>query len=159
MGPRVPHEPGISQPLPVPDRLGRVPAVAPAGWGVLGEELEADVRRVADRLRSLSQARLAAPAPPHESRADAARAAAQTLAKAAQCLAERESGVEPSWRPLPVLSDFAVGDQVAVTGHDLLAELGAVGPDDVVWGSGSPRTAFEVVTAAAFALAQTRRLL
>ena len=35
--------------------------MAPAGWGVLGEELDADVRRVADRLRSLSQARLAAP--------------------------------------------------------------------------------------------------
>lgn len=129
------------------------------GRGLLAAELEADVRRVADRLRSLSQARLAAPVPPHASRADAARAVARRLAEAAQGIVERDSPVEPSWRELPVLSDFAVGDQVAVTGHDLLAELDGCEPGWEIWARGGRRTAFEVVTAAASALARTRRLL
>jgi hypothetical protein len=133
--------------------------VAGDGWGPLRDEIAADVRRVADRLRSLSQSRLAAPAPPYASRADAARAAAQALADAAQGLAERACGPEPSWRPLPLLSDFAVGDQVAVTGRDLLDELSGCDPAAQVWTRSGRRTAREVVTDAAGALAATRRLL
>jgi hypothetical protein len=129
------------------------------GWGSVRDDLAADVRRVADRLRSLSQSRLAAPVPPHASRADAARTAAQVLADAAQGLAERASSTEPSWRDLPVLSDFAVGDQVAVTGRDLLDEIDATGPTDDVWARGCRRTAREAVAHAAATLAETRRLL
>ena len=44
---------------------------------------------------------------------------------------------------MPELADFAVGDQVAVTGHDLLAALELVPPDEQVWfgpttGAGPP---------------------
>ena len=63
------------------------------GWAPLAEELAADVRRVADRLRTLSAARLAGqPAPPEDgmppyrSRAQAARGAAQAMADAAAAL-------------------------------------------------------------------------
>ncbi len=98
------------------------------GWpGAVRAEIEADVRRVAERLRTLSEAQLAAEAPPYPSRAAGARTVAQTLADAAQALEERGSGAEPRWRDVPALSDFAVGDQVALTGQDLLTALGSTG--------------------------------
>lgn len=76
--------------------------------------VEAELARVVDRLRSMSLARLAAPLPPYDSRADAAREIAQRLADAAADLAGDVR------RPVPRLGDQVVGDQVAVTGHDLL---------------------------------------
>jgi hypothetical protein len=85
------------------------------------DELAADVRRLADRLRSLSDVRLARPLPPSGSRADAARAVAQLLADGAARLTGDRS------RPVPRLHDFAVGDQVAVTGADLVAAARAAG--------------------------------
>ena len=112
-----------------------------------------------DRLRGLSQARLAAPAGPHPSRAHAVRGAAQQLAEAAQGIAAREDSDEPGWRELPVLSDLTVGDQIAVVGKDLLAELAGCDPDAAVWARGARRTAREVAGAAAENLATTRRLL
>jgi hypothetical protein len=133
--------------------------VAEAGWAALRDELEADARRVPDRLRGLSQARLAAPTPPHESAAEAGHAAAQVLATAAQGLAERSAAREPRWREVPRLSVFAVGDQVAVTAHDLLGELAGCDPGEPVWAPGTRRTAVDVVTSAAATLAATRRLL
>ena len=132
------------------------------GWPAgLRDELDADVRRVSDRLRSLSQAKLAAPVGGFSSRADGARKVAQVLAEAAQGVEERGAAAEPAWRRVPQLSDFAVGDQVAVVGHDLLAALDSVAPGDDVWSRGQPsrRTALSVVTAAAAELATLRRLL
>ena len=85
------------------------------------EALSADLERVADRLRTLSEARLRAPVPGWGSRAEAARALAQRCADAAAGVAG-----EPS-RTVPTLSDLAVGDQVAVCGHDLVAALRAPG--------------------------------
>ena len=84
------------------------------GTDVLRRELE----RVVDRVRHLSLARLAEPAPPWGSRADAARAVAQRLADLAQDLEEAGGGA--ARRAVPRLHDAAAGDQLAVTGHDLL---------------------------------------
>jgi hypothetical protein len=78
-------------------------------------ELAGEVRRLADRLRALSEVRLAGPLPPHPSRASAAHDLAQQLADAA---AELTGGPR---REVPRLPDLAVGDQVAVTGADLVA--------------------------------------
>ena len=110
------------------------------GWAPLRDALEADVRRVADRLRNLSQARLAGPPappaagmPPYVSRAQAARAAAQAMADASGAIEAATAGTVFVWQPLPELADLAVGDQVAVTGNDLLAAVDLVGPDDDVW--------------------------
>jgi hypothetical protein len=127
--------------------------------GGLRAEIEADVRRVAERLRTLSEAQLAAEAPPYSSRAAGGRTVAQTLADAAQALEERDSGAEPRWRDVPALSDFAVGDQVAVTGQDLLSALDSTGREGTVWARGTRRTAGEVVADAAAQLAALRRLL
>ena len=74
---------------------------------------------------------------------------------------------------LPELSDLAVGDQVAVTGHDLLAALDLVGPAVPVWTSteehppqragrpaaGRPVPADQVVGAAWELLRDVRRRL
>jgi hypothetical protein len=125
----------------------------------LRDELARDLRRVAERLRGLSEPRLAAAAPPHESRAAAARATAQALADAAQGLEERAQPDEPAWRQLPELPDLALGDQLSVTGHDLLAAAIDASADDPAWARGRRRTAGDVLTAAAAHLGDLRRLL
>ena len=119
--------------------------------------LAADVRRVSDRLRTLSATRLATPpgpsadgGPDHSSRAADGRAAAQLLADAAADLEAAVAGVPPERRMLPVLPDLAVGDQVAVTGHDLLAALAAADP---------PSAALLAARSATTALADLRRRL
>ena len=145
-----------------PRPAGSVPPVTGTPsreWGSLREDLDADVRRVTDRARNLSQARLAAPVGSHPSRAHAVRVVAQQLAEAAQGIAAREDPTEPGWRDLPVLSDLAVGDQLAVVGRDLIAELAGCEPAAAMWARGARRTAFDVVSAATEALATTRRLL
>ena len=116
-----------------------MPGDADAGWGDLRAALEADVRRVVDRLGGLSAAQLAAPLPPSEeggplsgSRAHAAWAVAQTMAEASQALENAPTWVQAPG--LPRLADFAAADQIAVTGHDLIAALELVGPDDPVSG-------------------------
>lgn len=87
------------------------------------ERLEADLGRTVDRLRTLGLARLGASFAPEPTRADAARVVAQRLADLA---ADLEG--EPR-RTVPRLADAAVGDQVAVCGHDLLAAAAAAQPD------------------------------
>jgi hypothetical protein len=136
-----------------------VPGVPDDDWASLRAELAADVRRVPDRLRSLSAARLQAQVPPFPSRAAASREVARVLALAAQGIEARASEHEPSWRQPPELADFAVGDQVAVTGQDLLAALDGLDSAEDVWGPAARRPAHDVVAEAAATLAATRRLL
>ena len=140
-----------------PDKIQRGQTPDLAAWEALLLELGRDIERVADRLRGLSEARLAAAAPPHASRAAAARATAQVLADAAAGL--EAGGGLPLWRELPVLVDLSAGDQVAVTGHDLLAAAGSAAPDDPVWARHGRRTAHDVLADAADDLAALRRLL
>lgn len=81
----------------------------------LVDELAREVERVADRLRALSLVRLGAGSGEEGSPAGRARGLAQLLA---DTCADIEGGPR---RPLPALADAAVGDQVAVTGADLVA--------------------------------------
>lgn len=108
-------------------------------WQPLRAQLAADVRRVADRLRSLPLARLDAPpappdgdAPAYASRAAAAREVAEVLAAAAARLEATGARRAPTLRRLPELRPHAAGDQVAVTGHDLLAALDRIAPDQAL---------------------------
>ncbi len=78
-------------------------------------DLAVELDRVVDRLRGMPLTKLSAPWPPYPSRAAGARALAQRLADAAADV----SG-EPR-RVVPDVGDSAVGDQVAVTGADLIA--------------------------------------
>lgn len=98
------------------------------GPGEVADELAGQVRRLADRLRSLSDVRLAAPLPGGGSRADAAHALAQLLADSAAVLAGE------AVRTVPRLDDLAVADQVAVTGADLVRALRpAARAGDATW--------------------------
>ena len=83
----------------------------------LGAELRTEVRRVSERLRHLASAGRAAP-----ELFAAARALTQQLADLTA-----EAAGEPQ-RPVPLMPDSVVGDQVAVVGADLLAAL-AENPD------------------------------
>lgn len=87
------------------------------------DALATQLGRVAERLRTLSLARLQAPVPGWPSRAVAARAVAQRCADVTAAIEGRAA------RPLPVLSDLAVGDQVSVCAGDLVR---AVGSDEIV---------------------------
>lgn len=87
------------------------------------EQVRTELDRVVDRLRTMPLARLDAPWPPYATRADGARALAQRLADRAADL-----GGAPR-RVVPDVGAAAVGDQVAVTGADLLAL--DPGPDDL----------------------------
>ncbi len=136
-----------------------VDGTVPEHWAEIREELAADVRRVSDRLRHVSEAQLATPAGPYATRADAGRHAAQALATAAQALEEGAGPASPAWRTVPRLADFAVGDQVAVTGQDLLAAAAATQAGDEVATPDGRRPAAEVVRGAADLLATVRRLL
>lgn len=91
----------------------------PSGWELSAvpptdADAAVELARVVTRLRTMPLARLSAPWPPHPSRAAAARALAQDMAARAAAV----SG--GAWRALPDVGDAAVGDQVAVTGRDLL---------------------------------------
>ncbi len=102
---------------------GPEPVVAPSS---VREELERELRRVTDRLRTLSPVRLAEPRPGTPSRAALARSLAQALADATAVL---EAGERPPVRRVvPMIADSAVGDQVAVTGADLLLAAGGPAP-------------------------------
>jgi len=142
-----------------PDMIQFRPAPEATTWDARRAELARDVERVSDRLRGLSAARLSAAAPPHSSRAAAARATAQTLADASAGLEACGARAAPPWRTLPELGDFAVGDQVAVAGHDLVAATQQVAPGTPVWARHGRPSAHEVLGEAADALVELRRLL
>lgn len=142
-----------------PDKIQQRETPDLAAWDALVLGLGRDIDRMSDRLRGLSEARLAAAAPPHASRAAAARATAQTLADAAAGLEARADPMAPTWRTLPELGDLAAGDQLAVTGHDLLTAAQQAGPDDHAWARHGRRSAHQMLAEAAAALTALRRLL
>lgn len=106
---RPPRQPSPTAPNPAAEEAAPDPAV-----------LARAVRRLADRYRHLSESRLRARIDP-EGDADATRA---TLGLA---LSRRlaELGDAPSGTEVPDLGMFAVGDQIAVTGLDLVRGLEA----------------------------------
>jgi hypothetical protein len=112
-----------------------------------------EIDALADRYRGLSQARLlgALPRPvaltraaasrggqvpadgSHVSRAGAGHRLAQLLADAAAGVAGRAADIAPASRPVPIIDVFALGEQIAVTGHDLGLELEGLADRELVW--------------------------
>src|SRR5436305_13091541 len=87
------------------------------------------VDHLADRFRAMPQSRLLAAVPGYPSRAAAGLALARQLASRAQLLEKPAVGAP---RAFPDAGAFAVGDQIAVAGHDLLAALAPLTPEQVV---------------------------
>jgi hypothetical protein len=91
--------------------------------------LIATVDDVAERIGRLPESRLRA-------RAASGLELAQELADAAAGIEARAAANPPPPREVPALSLFAVGDQVAVTGADLLAAADGLAGTTAVWHRG-----------------------
>ena len=109
------------------------------------EPLAEAVSRLASVFRSLSQSKLLRSLPDGRSRAAAGHAVAVLLARAGQGVEERASGDVPLWRDVPFDGVFVVGDQIAVTGHDLVVGLREVDSEEPVWGTDGRRVPAGVV--------------
>ena len=103
---------------------------------IAAAELADNSRRLADRLRSLSVARLARDLTPGCSVAAAGLALAQRLADLSAGVEHYAAQSPPDPRPLPFVPDLAVGDVVSVTSQDLLTAAAALAPETMVWRDG-----------------------
>jgi hypothetical protein len=112
-----------------------------------------EIDALADRYRGLSEARLRGALPrsialvriaagtggpvraagSEVSRAGAGHRLAQLLADATAGVAGRAADVAPPSRPVPVIDMFAIGEQIAVTGHDLVLEIEGLPDRELVW--------------------------
>jgi hypothetical protein len=105
---------------------GEHAAAGPAAPAAEADELRAAARLLADRFRAMPQSRLLGAVPGHPSRAAAGLTLARELARLAHAPQE-----------LPDAGPFAVGDQIAVTAHDLAADH----PEQAARGAESVRAA------------------
>ena len=82
--------------------------------------LDTVLTRLSARLRSMPESKLLGRLPDGRSRAAAGHELAGLVALAAQGVEDRARPVPPTWRALPFEGPFVVGDQIGVTGRDLL---------------------------------------
>lgn len=114
------------------------------------DSLTQAVIHLAATYRALPQSKLLALLPDGRSRAQAGYRFAALLAAFGQGVEERALDVPPAWRSLPFDGEFVVGDQIAVTGHDLVAGIAGLDDlDELVWTVGGERvTAGELLAVA-----------
>jgi hypothetical protein len=129
------------------------------------------VAYLAASYRALPQSKLLGLLPDGSSRAEAGYRFAAMLAVFGQGVEERTRDVAPAWRRLPFDGLFVVGDQIAVTGHDLVAEMDRLegqgqgqgqrlGLDELVWTVGGERVrAGEVLEAAVRGAEELRQVM
>ena len=82
--------------------------------------LETVLTRLSAHFRGMPESKLLGRLPDGRSRAAAGHELAGRVALAAQGVEDRGLPVPPTWRRLPFEGPFVVGDQIGVTGHDLL---------------------------------------
>ena len=93
-----------------------------AGVASVSARLEAVLTRLAGRFRGMPESKLLGRLPDGRSRAAAGHELAALVACAAQGVEDRGLlSAAPEWRRLPFEGPFVVGDQIGVTGHDLVA--------------------------------------
>jgi len=92
--------------------------------------LETVLTLLSAQFRSMPESKLLGRLPDGRSRAAAGHELAGLVALAAQGVEDRERREPPSWRALPFEGPFVVGDQIGVTGHDLLAACERAAVDD-----------------------------
>lgn len=138
-----------------------------------------EIDTVADRFRNLSRARLGSdfsgPAAaggsvtgPNSggsaqarsvSRLEVGQRLAQSLADAAAGVAARAAQRPPAGRAVPAIDPFAVGEQIAVTGHELLIQLDGLADDELVWDLGRRVPVADLVNRAISVLKEIRLTL
>jgi hypothetical protein len=103
--------------------------------------LETVLTRLSAHFRSMPESRLLGRLPDGRSRAAAGHELAGLLALAAQGVEDRGRHVPPTWRALPFEGPFVVGDQIGVTGHDLLVACAYAGEGEGVGATPTPADA------------------
>jgi len=107
--------------------------------------LETVLTRLSAHFRGMPESKLLGRLPDGRSRAAAGHELAGRVALAAQGVEDRGAPVPPTWRRLPFEGPFVVGDQIGVTGHDLLVACASAVADDAsgaageVWAPGDGR--------------------
>ena len=107
--------------------------------------LETVLTRLSAHFRGMPESKLLGRLRDGRSRAAAGHELAGRVALAAQGVEDRGLPVPPTWRRLPFEGPFVVGDQIGVTGHDLLVACTSAVADDSlrsageVWASGDGR--------------------
>lgn len=98
--------------------------------------LETVLTRLSAHFRGMPESKLLGRLPDGRSRAAAGHELAGRVALAAQGVEDRGLPVPPTWRRLPFEGPFVVGDQIGVTGHDLLVACASAVADDSLRGAG-----------------------
>ncbi|MFL6117910.1 MAG: hypothetical protein ACJ786_42130 [Catenulispora sp.] len=116
----------------------------------LRQALAAEVTRVVEAYRRMPHSKFGLRLEPHGDPARAGHWLATQFTLLAQGMENWDSPRAPHWRELPVLGVFALGDQIAVAGNDLLAAFQALKDprDTLVWTPGGGRVPAEKAVAA-----------
>jgi hypothetical protein len=125
------------------------------------DELAVELTRVAEAYRRMPHSKYTLRLEPHGDRAAAGHWLAARFAALAQGLEEAGQAGPPEWRELPVLEPFALGDQLAVTGNDLLQAYRRL-PEPAaayVWTPGEGRVPAEKALAAVLESTTALRLV
>lgn len=112
--------------------------------------LAAELTRLADGYRRLPHSKFALRLEPYGDRAQAGHWLAAQVTTVAQGIERWDSTQPPRWRDLPTLGVFALGDQIAVVGNDLLAAYRALKDprETLIWTPGEGRVPAEKAMAA-----------
>lgn len=122
----------------------------PSSAEVLTEVLTAELTRLAEGYRRLPHSKFALRLEPYGDRAQAGHWLAAQVTMVAQGTEHWDSPEPPVWHDLPTLGVFALGDQIAVVGHDLVAAYRALKDprETFIWTPGNGRVPAEKAMAA-----------
>ncbi|MGQ0625195.1 MAG: hypothetical protein ACT4PP_11180 [Sporichthyaceae bacterium] len=115
-------------------------------------EVMTAVTAASDRLRTLPESRL-------RRVEESVRAVLERLAELGAGIEARAVATPPRAPAVPELSVFALGDQLAVLGTDVVVGLDALARGDLVWLAGDRAPAARALEAAAQWLGELRALL
>jgi hypothetical protein len=122
----------------------------PSTAGALADALEAELTRLAEGYRRLPHSKFSLRLEPYGDRARAGYWLAAQVSTVAQGIESWDSPRPPQWRELPTVGVFALGDQIAVVGNDLLAAYRALKDPraTLIWTPGEGRVPAEKAMAA-----------
>lgn len=114
------------------------------------EVLAGELAQVADGYRRLPHSKFSLRLEPYGDRAQAGHWLAAQVTMVAQGIERWDSPQPPRWRELPTLGVFALGDQIAVVGNDLVAAYRALKDprETLIWTPGEGRVPAEKAMAA-----------